>query len=140
MSFLVDTNVLSELRKARRGNPNVFAWAEATGWSVLHSSWIAIAELKRGAELIRRRDRAQAIVLHAWIAEIIDLLRDRIHPVDQPVAEIWAELMVPNPRSPLDTLIAATARSQGLILVTRNVRDFADCGVGLLDPWNYARG
>ncbi len=139
MSFLVDTNVLSELRKRTRGNPNVHSWMKANGWKSLHTSWIAIAEMKRGVELIRRRDKPQAVVLETWTKEVLDLLRDRIFPVDQAVAEIWADLMVPNPRSPLDTLIAATARAHGLTLVTRNVRDFADCGVALLDPWNYGR-
>ena len=70
--------------------------------------------------------------------EILERLGDRIIPVDRAVAEIWAEFMVPNPRPPLDTLIAATARAHGLTLVTRNVRDFANCGVALLDPWNEA--
>jgi predicted nucleic acid-binding protein len=140
VSFLVDTNVLSELRKRERGHPNLYSWTEATGWNALHTSWIAIAELKRGVELIRRRDKPQAIVLQAWLAEILERLRDRILPVDRAVAEIWADLMVPNPRSPLDTLIAATARAHGLTLVTRNVRDFANCGIPLLDPWNDVRG
>jgi toxin FitB len=137
VTFLVDTNVLSELRKGRRGDPNVHAWTEANGWSALHTSWIAIAEMKRGVELIRRRDKPQALVLQAWMDKLLELLADRIHPVDQVVADIWADLMVPNPRSPLDTLIAATARANGLTLVTRNVRDFADAGIDLLDPWTY---
>jgi predicted nucleic acid-binding protein len=138
VSFLVDTNVISELRKGERGHPNLRAWAEATGWNALHTSWIAIAEMKRGVELIRRRDKPQGVVLQAWLTEILDRLGDRILPVDRAVAEIWVDLMVPNPRSPLDTLIAATARAHGLTLVTRNVRDFANCGIALLDPWNDA--
>jgi predicted nucleic acid-binding protein len=137
VSFLVDTNVLSELRKRERGNRNVYSWTEATGWNALHASWISIAEMKRGVELIRRHDKPQAIVLRAWTEKVLELLRGRILPVDQAVAEIWADLMVPNPRSPLDTLIAATARAHGLTLVTRNVRDFAGTGIDLLDPWRY---
>jgi predicted nucleic acid-binding protein len=137
VSFLVDTNVLSELRKGNRGNARVNAWAEATGWSALHTSWIAIAELKRGVELIRRRDKPQAIVLQSWMEKALELLGDRIHPVNRAVAELWADLMVPNPRSPLDALIAATARAHGLTLVTRNVRDFAGTGIAVLDPWTY---
>jgi predicted nucleic acid-binding protein len=140
VSFLVDTNVLSELRKRERGHPNLYAWTETTGWSAIHTSWVAIAEIKRGVELIRRRDKPQGIVLQAWLTEILDRLHDRILPVDRAVAEVWADLMVPNPRPPLDALIAATARAHGLTLVTRNVRDFADCGVTLLDPWNDVRG
>ena len=137
MSFLVDTNVLSELRKGSRGDPNVHAWTEANGWSALHTSWIAIAEMKRGVQLIGRRDKPQAIVLQAWLEKALELLADRIHPVDRAVAEIWAGLMVPNPRSPLDALIAATAHAHGLTLVIRNVRDFAGAGIDLLDPWTY---
>jgi predicted nucleic acid-binding protein len=137
VSFLVDTNVLSELRKGSRGDPHVHAWTEANGWSALHTSWIAIAEMKRGVQLIRRRDKPQAIVLQAWLEKALELLADRIHPIDRAVAEIWADLMVPNPRSPLDALIAATAHAHGLTLVTRNVRDFAGAGIDLLDPWTY---
>jgi predicted nucleic acid-binding protein len=140
VSFLIDTNVLSELRKRERGHPSLHAWSVSTGWSALYTSWIAIAEIKRGVELIRRRDKPQAVVLQTWLTEVLDRLGHRILPVDQPVAEIWADLMVPNPRSPLDALIAATARAHGLTLVTRNVRDFANCGIALFDPWTDVRG
>jgi predicted nucleic acid-binding protein len=138
VSFLVDTNVLSELRKRERVNAQVGAWANAVGWDSLHTSWIAVAELKRGAALVRRHDRPQALALDAWIAEVEKQLGERIHPVDRPVAVIWSELMVPDPRPPLDALIAATALAHGLTLVTRNVRDFAGVGgLALLDPWSF---
>ena len=137
MTFLVDTNVLSELRKRARANSAVRAWADKTGWNEFHVSWISIAELKRGAALARRNDPPQATALEAWIAEIVKSLGDRILPVDRPVAELWAELMVPDPRPPFDALIAATARAHQLILVTRNVRDFGTTGVALFDPWDF---
>jgi predicted nucleic acid-binding protein len=86
----------------------------------------------------RRHDFAQAISLDTWIAEVVEWLEDRIFPVDRPVAEVWAMLMVPDPRSPIDALIAATARARGLTLVTRNIRDFEGIGVALVDPWDFA--
>jgi predicted nucleic acid-binding protein len=138
VTFLLDTNVLSELRKGKRANEQVLAFAADAGWESIHTSWIVIAELRRGAALIRRRDTAQARALEAWIGWIIEILDERIHVVDRPVAETWASLMVPDPRSPLDALIAATALSRGLTLVTRNIRDFDGCGLSLLDPWTRA--
>jgi predicted nucleic acid-binding protein len=137
VNFLVDTNVLSELRKRGRANPSVRSWAETTGWHELHTSWISIAEMKRGAALARRSDQVQATALDGWIAEIVNKLGDRVLPVDRAVAEFWSELMVPDPRPPFDALIAATALAHGLTLVTRNVRDFMPTGVPLLDPWTF---
>ena len=139
MTFLVDTNVLSELRKGKRANESVLAFAANVGWESIHTSWVVIAELRRGAALIRRRDSSQATALDAWIGWLTETLDERIHAIDRPVAETWANLMVPDPRSPPEALIAATALSQGLTLVTRNTRDFAGCGLTLLDPWIFDR-
>ena len=138
MSFLIDTNVLSELRKRHRANVAVLAWAASAGWSSFHASWISIAEMKRGAALARRNDRVQAASLEVWIGEIVQRLGDRVLPVEKRIAELWAEFMVPDPRPPFDALIAATAHAHGLTLVTRNVRDFAPMNVPILDPWNLA--
>jgi predicted nucleic acid-binding protein len=138
VSFLFDTNVLSELRKKQRQNPQVAAFAKAVGWNSISTSWIVMAELRRGAALVSRHDPKQAEALESWIEMLHRRIGDRILPVDGAVAAAWVTLMVPNPRSPLDALIAATALAHGLTLVTRNVRDFAGAGIDLLDPWAFA--
>ena len=137
MTFLADTNVLSELRKRGRADERVRAWTAAYGWTAIHTSWIAIAEMKRGAALIARRDPVQAASLENWISEVLDHLGDRVFPVERSVAEAWAYLMVPNTRPTMDTLIAATALVHGLTLATRNVRDFAGSGISVIDPWVF---
>ena len=138
MSFLVDTNVLSELRKRNRANAAVRDWAATAGWSSFHTSWISIAEMKRGAVLAHRNHQVQAAAFEAWIVEVVERLGERILPVERRIAELWAEFMVPDPRPAFDALIAATARVHGLTLVTRNVRDFAPMNVPILDPWKPA--
>jgi predicted nucleic acid-binding protein len=137
VTFLLDTNVLSELRKGQRANERVLEFAAEVGWASIHTSWVVIAELRRGAMLIRRRDASQARALDAWIGWVMETLEERVHAVDRSVAEAWASLMVPDPRSPLDALIAATALSREFTLVTRNTRDFTGCGLNLLDPWAF---
>ena len=113
------------------------AWTAAHGWSAIHTSWIAIAEMKRGAALVARRDPAQAAALEKWISEILDHLGDRVFPVERSVAEAWAYLMIPNTRPAMDAFIAATALVHGLTLATRNIRDFKDSGISVVDPWAF---
>lgn len=137
MSYLFDTNVLSEIRKKQRRHPSVDAFAATVDWDTAYTSWIVIAELRRGALLIRRHDPKQAEALDNLTAQILNQFGNRVLPVDQAVAEAWPALMVPNPRSPMDSLIAATALAHGLTLVTRNIRDFLDAGIDLLDPWSF---
>ena len=138
MSYLFDTNVLSEIRKRQRRHPNVDAFAATVDWDTAYTSWIVVAELRRGALLIRRHDLKQADALDNLTTQIINQFGNRVLPVDHAVAEAWPALMVPNPRSPMDSLIAATALAHDLTLVTRNVRDFAGTGIELLDPWSFA--
>lgn len=138
MSFLLDTNVLSELRKGPRAHESVRTWDEVNKERARFTSTIVIAELRKGALARSRKDPQGGAVLDAWVNRIIGVFGQRVLPVDLPVAEIWARLMVPRSRPQIDTLIAATALAHGLTLVTRNVPDFEGTGVALLDPWAFS--
>jgi hypothetical protein len=137
MTFLADTNVLSEMRKRQRMASSVQSWIASVGWNALSTSWIVIGEMKHGAHLIARRDSEQAEALNAWIDYVVSKLEARIYPVDGPVAEIWAKLGIPNPLPATDALIAATAINHGLTLATRNVHDFQITGLNVTDPWTF---
>ena len=134
MSWLLDTNIVSELRKGERANPGVRAWFEEAAEESLFTSVLVIGELRRGIESIRRRDVPSALALEQWLAGITDGFADRILPVDRAVAEQWGSLNVPDPAPTVDGLLAATALVHRLTLVTRNTRDVARTGVPLLDP------
>jgi len=135
MKFLLDTNVISELRKGTRAHPKVAAWAQSIDPLDLGTSVIALAEIRRGVELKRLKDPTQADRLDVWFARMRDRLEDRILPVDEAIADCWARLNVPNPLPFIDGLMAATALTRGLILVTRNTRDVSVTGAQLLDPF-----
>ena len=139
--FLLDTNVVSELRRPDRAHRNVIAWANATPAANFFMSAISILEIELGARLIERKDAAQAAVLRAWIDnQILVRFEDRILAVDTAVARRCAQLHVPNPRAERDALIAATALVHSLTVVTRNVADFEPMGVMLINPWEQPTG
>jgi toxin FitB len=137
VSFLLDTNVLSELRKGRRCEPRVKQWA-ATVELELHTSVVVLGELKRGVERIRAKDPGFAAELERWLTRTILVMGTRILPVDQPIALEWGRVSAPRTVPPIDGLLAATARVHGLTLVTRNVKDFSDLGVSYLNPFDPA--
>lgn len=137
--YLLDTNVVSELRKAKSGKADhhVVAWAASMANSSLFISAITVLELETGMLQIERRDPMQGAILRSWIdAHVLPAFAGRILPVDTAVAQRCARLHVPDPRSDRDALIAATALVHGMTVVTRNVADFVLTGVTILNPWN----
>jgi len=136
--YLLDTNVVSELRKVRSGkaDPHVAAWADGVDAADLYLSVVAVLELEIGVLLAERRDPAQGAVLRAWVNDhVLPAFAGRILVVDAAVAHRSSRLHAPDPRPLRDGLIAATALVHGMTVVTRNVTDFAPTGVATLDPW-----
>jgi toxin FitB len=131
--FLLDTNVVSELRRKRRAHPAVRAWAEGVSSADLRLSVITGLELDLGRLLIARRDPDQAVRLARWIERTLESYP--VLSVDLAVARRAASLHVPDPRQERDALIAATALVHKLTVVTRNVKDFEPMGVPILNPW-----
>ena len=134
MSWLVDTNVLSELRKGERAEEGIKAWFATTAEEDLYTSVLVLGQIRRGVESIRRRDTASALALDLWLRRLATGFGERILPVDIRVADRWGALNVPDPVPTVDGLLAATALVHDLVLVTRNVRDVAATGVQVLDP------
>ncbi|MCK9876561.1 type II toxin-antitoxin system VapC family toxin [Frankia sp. AgPm24] len=139
MSFLLDTNIVSELRKpARRRHDRFNVWAGSLSPSDTFLSVITLLELRAGIENKRRHDPGQAAVLDAWLTEsVLPVYGGRLLDVDQAVADAAARLHVPDRRPARDALIAATARVHRLTLVTRNESDFAPMAVPLVNSWTH---
>jgi hypothetical protein len=136
--YLLDTNVISEFRKASVGKADrqVAAWAKRASSESMFLSVVCVLELEMGALLMERRDPRQGAILRSWLDDrVLPAFAGRILPVDAAVALRCAALHVPNPRSYRDSLIAATAMVHGMTVVTRNTSDFEPIGVALLNPW-----
>jgi toxin FitB len=139
MMFLLDTNVISELRKVKTGkaDKNVTAWAESVSANDLFLSSITILELEIGVGLVERRDDVQGKMLRTWLDnQVLPAFQGRIISVDTVVAQCCAKLHIPNPCADRDSLIAATALVHKMTVVTRNVADFLVTDVCILNPWN----
>ncbi|MBV8925309.1 MAG: type II toxin-antitoxin system VapC family toxin [Bradyrhizobium sp.] len=134
--FLLDTNVISELRRPDKADRNVIAWANALPAASFFLSAISILEIELGALMIARKDAAQGAQLRAWIDHhVLARFKGRVLAIDTAVARRCARLHVPDGRAERDALIAATALVHGLTVATRNVADFAPAGVALINPW-----
>jgi toxin FitB len=136
--YLVDTDVISELRRKDKANPRVRAFFKdaAADDLPLYLAAVTIGELRRGVELIRYRgDGRQANMLERWLDALLAQYSENVLPFDADAAQLWGRLRVPHPENPLDKQIAATALLYDLVLVTRNIRHFEPTGVKLLDPF-----
>lgn len=137
--FLLDTNVISELRKVHKADRRVAKWAEQGAPGDHFLSVVTVLEVQLGAMRLERRDPAQGSKLRSWIDDyVLRQFRGRIIPIDTNIAVACAALHVPDPRSERDAWIAATALVHDLTVVTRNTRDFESTGVRLLNPWDHS--
>ncbi len=136
MSYLIDTNIISEVRKGDRCNPNVSRWYSAISDDELYLSVLVLGEIRQGVERARPRDANQATALEAWLRRVSDAFGPRILAVTREVANAWGRMNAVRPLPTVDSLLAATARVHGLTLVTRNVDDVEGTGVDLLNPFN----
>ena len=135
MGYLIDTNILSELRKRDRCDERVRAWMRSVDSSDLYLSVLVLGEVRAGIERLRRRDAHGAAALEVWLAQVEDGFGAKILPVSREVAETWGRMAVPDPLPVVDGLLAATAKIHGLTLVTRNTKDVIRTGVPLLNPF-----
>jgi predicted nucleic acid-binding protein len=136
VGFLIDTNVLSELRKGVKMDKNVREWFDSVPAEDIYLSTLVVGEVRHGIELLRRRDTKSAERLEKWLNEVLQNTGDRILPITNEISEQWGRFGVPDPVSVIDGLIAATAMVHGHVLVTRNVRDIEQTGVKFLNPFN----
>lgn len=136
MKFLLDTNVVSEIGKGARRDPNVQAWYDAADPADLSISALVVGELRAGVEKLRRRQSERAMAFERTLILVIDLFADRIIGIDRRVAERWGRITAAGRPPAVDGLIAATAVVHGLVVVTRNVRDFAPSGADVLNPFD----
>ena len=134
--YLIDTNVISELRNPRRSDPGVVEWYAGVDDSQLFISALTLGEIRRGIELLRgRSDLPQAVILENWLQVVVQRYSERILPIDAGVADVWGVMNAIRPVSAIDGLLAATAKAHGLILVTRNIADVEGLEVELLNPF-----
>lgn len=138
MSYLLDSGVVSELRKRERADPHVRAWFAGVADDELFLSVLTLGELRRGVESIRRRDRPRALALERWLRTLSTHYETRLLTVDHRVADEWGRMNAVSTVPAIDGLLAATARVHGLTVVTRNMKDIQPTGIPCLDPFRPA--
>lgn len=135
--FLIDTNVISEVRKGVRANPAVRGWFRKHAAQAHYLSALTVGEIRRGIEQVRTKDPVKAAVFEQWLSEITLIFEGRILGIGLDEAETWGRLGVDRNLPEVDGLIAATALAHGLAVVTRNVKDFADSRLKVINPWEF---
>jgi predicted nucleic acid-binding protein len=135
VSYLLDSNIVSELRKRERADSRVREWFAGVDDAELFLSVLTLGEIRRGIESIQRRDRPRALAFNRWFRALVTGYEARVLLVDQKVAEEWGRMNAVATLPVIDGLLAATARVHGLTLVTRNTKDVARTGVAYLNPF-----
>ena len=138
MSYLIDTNIISEVRKGARCNADVAAWYASVADEELFLSTLVLGEIRKGVELARPRDSGKAVALERWLREVELAFDGRVLSVDNAVSDHWGRMSAIRPLPAIDGLLAATALTHGLTLVTRNDRDVAGLGAMVLNPFKGA--
>jgi predicted nucleic acid-binding protein len=135
VSYLIDTNIISEVRKGDQCNPNVAAWYASIDDADIYLSVLVLGEIRRGVERARRNDPAQARALENWLDKVVASFADRVLQVDQLVADEWGRMSAKRPVPVIDALLAATAKVHRMTLATRNLPDVADLGADVFNPF-----
>jgi predicted nucleic acid-binding protein len=136
VKYLIDTNIISEVRKGLKCDPNVAAWYASIVDDELYLSVLVLGEIHKGIERARPKDTDQARALEKWLTDVVTSFAERILPVDQAVADEWGRMSAKRPLPTTDALLAATAKVHGMTLVTRNIVDVAALGADVLNPFD----
>jgi predicted nucleic acid-binding protein len=137
VNYLIDTNIISEVRKGERCDRSVAAWYELIDDADIYLSVLVLGEIRKGVERARPSDPAQARALEKWLTTVAESFAERILPVDRAVADEWGRMGAKRPVSTVDALLAATAKVHGMTLATRNVSDVADLGANFVNPFEH---
>ena len=135
MKYLIDTNIISEVRKGARCDRDVAAWFESIADADIYLSVLVVGEIRKGIERARPNNPVQASALEQWLTELVRSFTERIMPIDQAVADEWGRMSAKRSLSTIDALLAATAKVNGMTLATRNISDVVNLGVRVLDPF-----
>jgi predicted nucleic acid-binding protein len=140
VNYLIDTNIISEVRKGERCDRNVAAWFASVDDADIYLSVLVLGEIRKGIERARSSDPAQARALENWLTTVIGSFGERVLPIDQAVADEWGRMAAKRPVSTVDALLAATAKVHRMSLATRNVSDVAELGADFVNPFEHQAG